>query len=99
MDLRIVAFKEALDNFVYLARIDLAEIRQMLHDERLIDGLQNGRAQKFEYTTELCWKAIKVFLKEEEGIDEASPKKIIKAWYLGGYATEDDYLLLLEAVE
>jgi len=57
MDLRIVAFKEALDSFVYLARIDLAEIRQMLPDERLVDGFQNGRAQKFEYTTELCWKA------------------------------------------
>ena len=52
MDLRITAFKEALDSFVYLARIDLAEIRQMLRDERLIDGFQNGRAQKFEYTTE-----------------------------------------------
>ena len=35
MDLRIAAFKEALDNFVYLARIDLSEIRQMLRDERL----------------------------------------------------------------
>lgn len=27
------------------------------------------------------------------------PPKIIKAYYLGGYSTEDDYLLLLEAVE
>lgn len=26
MDLRIAAFKEALDTFVYLARIDLAQI-------------------------------------------------------------------------
>ena len=99
MDLRIAAFKEALDTFVYLARIDLAEIGKMLRDERLIDGFQNGRAQKFEYTTELCWKAIKFFLKEKDGVDEASPKKIIKAYYLGGYTTEDDYLLLLEAVE
>jgi len=73
MDLRIVAFKEALDSFVYLARIDLAEIRQMLPDERLIDGFQNGRAQKFEYTTELCWKAIKVFLKDKEWHRRSSP--------------------------
>ena len=99
MDLRIAAFKEALDGFAYLARIDLAEIRQMLHDERLIDGFQNGRAQKFEYTTELCWKAIKAFLKEEDGIDEAAPKKVIKAYYVGGYVKEDDYLLLLDAIE
>lgn len=38
---------------------------------------------------------MKVFLKEHEGPDEASPKKIIKAYYLGGYVTEDDYLLYL----
>jgi nucleotidyltransferase substrate binding protein (TIGR01987 family) len=99
VDLRITAFKEALDSFAYLARIDLAEIRKMLPDERLIDGFQNGRAQKFEYTTELCWKAIKVFLKDQDGIDEAAPKKIIKAYYIEGYIAEDDYLLLLDAIE
>src|SRR5450759_3479657 len=38
-------------------------------------------------------------LKKKRGWNEASPKKIIKAYYLGGYTTEDDYLLLLEAVE
>lgn len=62
-------------------------------------GMQNDRAQKFEYTTELCWKAIKCFLKEKEGVDEASPRKIVKAYYRGGHVTEEDYLLLLETVE
>jgi nucleotidyltransferase substrate binding protein (TIGR01987 family) len=99
VDLRNSAFKEALDTFVYLARVDLAEIREMLRDDRLVDGFQNGRAQKFGYTTELCWKAIKAFLKEKDGIDEAAPKKVVKAYYVGGYITEDDYLLLLEAIE
>jgi nucleotidyltransferase substrate binding protein (TIGR01987 family) len=56
-------------------------------------------AQKFEYTFELCWKCIKDFLKRQEGIDEATPKKIIKAFYLAGYAIEDDYLALLRAVD
>jgi nucleotidyltransferase substrate binding protein (TIGR01987 family) len=99
MDARIKTFQEATDTFAFLARLDLAELKQKLGDDRLMDGMQNGRAQKFEYTTELCWKAIKFFLKENEGVDEASPKKIIKAYYLGGYIAEDDYLLLLEAVE
>lgn len=99
MDVRIKAFQEATDSFLYLARLDMAALKEKLGDERLVDGMQNGRAQKFEYTTELCWKAIKVFLKEKEGVDEAAPKKIIKAYYLGGYSTEGDYLLLLEAVE
>lgn len=99
MDVRIKTFQEATDTFAYLARLDLAELKEKLGDERLVDGMHNGRAQKFEYTTELCWKAIKFFLKENEGIDEAAPKKIIKAYYRGGYVTEDDYMLLLEAVE
>jgi hypothetical protein len=71
VDLRIAAFKEALDSFVYLAGIDLAEIRQMLHDERLVDGFQNGRAQKFEYTTELCWKANELPRSKLRGIKSA----------------------------
>ena len=99
MDARIKAFQEAMNSFAYLARLDMEELKKKLGDERLVDGMQNGRAQKFEYTTELCWKAIKQFLKDKEGVDEAAPKKIIKAYYLGGYTTEDDYLLLLEAVE
>ena len=99
MDARIKTFQEATETFAYLARLDLDEIRQLLRDERLVDGLQNGCAQKFEYATELCWKAIKIFLREQEGIDETSPKKNIKAYYLAGYITEDDYLLLLNAIE
>jgi nucleotidyltransferase substrate binding protein (TIGR01987 family) len=99
MDVRLNVFQEATKTFTYLAMLDAAELKQKLGDDRLVDGMQNGRAQKFEYTTELCWKAIKYFLKEQEGVDEAAPKKIIKAYYLGGNCTEDEYLLLLEAVE
>lgn len=99
MDVRIKTFQEATDTFTYLARLDLEALKQKLGDDRLVDGMQNGRAQKFEYTIELCWKAIKFLLKEKEGVDESSPKRIVKAYYLGGYTTEDDYLLLLEAVE
>lgn len=68
-------------------------------DPRLIDGLKNGIAQKFEYTLELCWKCIKDFLRKQEGIDEATPKKVVKAFYLAGYAKEDMYLALLQAID
>nr|VFJ62279.1 MAG: nucleotidyltransferase substrate binding protein, HI0074 family [Candidatus Kentron sp. DK] len=68
-------------------------------DPYLLDGLQNGKAQKFEYTLELCWKTMKVFLRQQEGIDEASPKKITKAFYLSGHLAEDDYLDLIRAID
>lgn len=98
MDIRHKAFSEALESFSYLTEVDMAALATQL-DKRLIDGLENGKAQKFEYTLELCWKAIKVALKEQEGIDEASPKKVIKAWYLAEHLSEDDYLSLMAAID
>ena len=98
MDVRHKAFTETLESFSYLTEVDMAALATQL-DERLIDGLDNGKAQKFEYTLELCWKAIKVALKEQEGIDEASPKKVVKAWYLAGHLSEDDYLSLIAAID
>lgn len=98
MDVRHQAFNEALDSFAYLTEVDMAALASQL-DKRLVDGLENGKAQKFEYTLELCWKAIKLSLKEQEGIDEASPKKVIKAWYLAGHLSEDDYLALMAAID
>jgi nucleotidyltransferase substrate binding protein (TIGR01987 family) len=98
MDVTLAAFTEALEGFVYLTSLDMTELANKL-DSRIIDGLENGKAQKFDYTLELCWKAIKAALKEREGIDEASPKKVIKAWYLAGNLQEDDYLSLIAAVD
>jgi nucleotidyltransferase substrate binding protein (TIGR01987 family) len=98
MDVKITAFAEALESFAELSALDMNALAKTL-DALIIDGLENGKAQKFEYTMELCWKAIKVALREREGIDEASPKKVIKAWYLTGHVSEDDYLALIQAVD
>jgi nucleotidyltransferase substrate binding protein (TIGR01987 family) len=98
MDVRLGALNEANSSLIYLVSVDMDSLSRQL-DPRLIDGIKNGVAQKFEYTFELCWKCIKDFLKKQEGIDEAAPKKIIKAFYLSGYAIEDDYLTLLKAVD
>ena len=97
MDVRNPAFAEALESFSYLCAVDMTTLATQL-DKRLIDGLENGKAQKFEYTLELCWKAIKAALKQQDGIDEASPKKVVKAWYLAGHLPEDDYLALIAAI-
>ena len=57
MDVVHKAFTEALESFSYLTEIDMATLANQL-DKRLIDGLENGKAQKFEYTLELCWKKL-----------------------------------------
>ena len=99
MDVKVRAFCDAVDGFAFLARLDMVEQARTLPDPRLVDGLQNGRAQKLEYTVELCWKALKAYLKQVEGIDESSPKKIIKASFRAELLSEDDYLLLLTALD
>lgn len=98
MDAKLVIFSEALNSLEYLTTLDMQDLAIKL-DSRLIDGLENGKAQKFEYALELCWKTIKHYLKKQEGIDELSPKKIIKAWYLTGHLLEDDYLTLIAAID
>lgn len=65
-------------------------------DANLMDTLEHGMAQKFEYTLEQCWKAAKVYLKEMGGLDEASPKKTIEAFYQKGHLSEEDYGALMQ---
>lgn len=98
MDLRVQAFADALEGLSVLVNEDLQALSVRL-GPHLIDGLENGMAQKFEYTLELCWKSIKRALQEQEGIDEASPKKVVKAWYMAGHLSEDDYLALHAAID
>jgi nucleotidyltransferase substrate binding protein (TIGR01987 family) len=96
MEERLNQFKTALESFEYLVNIDLKAMEAVL-DEKLIDGIENGMAQKFEICTELCWKCMRRFLKQE-GFDPKTPKQAIKEFYLAGRLSEDDYLLLIKGI-
>jgi len=98
VEVKLKEFKKAIDGFSYLANYDMASLKELL-DSRLIDGLVNGMVQKFEYSTELCWKLIKKFLKQEDGIDAKTPKQSVKEFYLAGYIVEDDYLALIDMID
>ncbi len=98
MEIKLDQFIKTLEDFEYLVTVQLDALAGVF-DERLIDGLENGKAQKFKICMELCWKAIKVFLKEIEGIDAKSPKQSIKEFYLSGYLLEDDYLSMITAID
>lgn len=96
MEVKLKEFKEALENFSYLVNLDL---RSLNLDKRLIDAIENGMIQKFEYSIEICWKLIKKFLKQEDGIDAKTPKQSIKEFYLAGYIDEDNYLKLVDMID
>lgn len=96
MEVKLKEFKEALENFSYLVNLDLKSLNL---DKRLIDAIENGMIQKFEYSIEICWKLIKKFLKQEDGIDAKTPKQSIKEFYLAGYIEEDNYLKLVDMID
>ncbi len=99
-ELKCLSFAQSAKQFAELSKLDLQETTKGLANAPLIlDGLQNGLAQKFELTTELCWKAIKSVLLNQDGIDEASPKKVIKAFFLAEYVSQAQYLDLIAAVD
>lgn len=96
---KLQAFAETFASLAALLAQDRAQLAARLADAVLLDAVENGIAQKFEYTVELCWKALEEALREEEGMEAASPKKVIKSWYLAGRLSEDDSLTLLEAID
>ena len=40
--------------------------------------------QRFEFTFELCWRALRIYLAETEGIEVSSPKGTLKAAFRQG---------------
>ncbi len=97
MERKLSSFQDALDSFRYLVEVDMQGLKSIL-DDRLVDGLENGKVQKFEICTELCWKAIKKFLLLNEGVDAKTPKQSIKEFFLAGHVSEAIYGLLLDAI-
>lgn len=55
--------------------------------------------QRFEFTFELGWKALRIYLEEQEGIDVSSPKGTLKAAFRQGLieaGSETEFLKMLE---
>lgn len=85
-------------------RLDLAIQRYEKAAARLDEGVSEARTeldrdgviQRFEFTFELLWKCLKIYL-EDKGFDYRSPKDCLKgAFRLGLLADEEDFLDMLE---
>jgi nucleotidyltransferase substrate binding protein (TIGR01987 family) len=87
---------KAVESLSYLVNFDLKSLDL---DERLIDAIEKGMIQKFKYSINFCWKLIKKFLKQEDGIDAKTPKQSIKEFYLAGHIDEDQYETLVDMID
>ena len=60
---------------------------------------RDSAIQRFEFTVEIFWKAVKAFLKEMEGIDCRTPKYCVREFFSAGYLDEESTLSLLKMID
>jgi len=83
----------ALSNFR-----DALTLEPALFPELVADNIKSGQIQKFEFTVELLWKTVQVFLLEVDGIDVVTPKSVAKEFVEAGYCEYEMYELFIQAI-
>jgi nucleotidyltransferase substrate binding protein (TIGR01987 family) len=59
---------------------------------------RDSAIQRFEFTAEIMWKALKDYLKEVNGIECRSPKGCIREFFSTGNLTPEETTKLLETI-
>jgi len=60
---------------------------------------KDASLQRFEYTFEAVWKTAKLFLFEIEGLDEGSPKSVIRACHRIGILSKEETIRALQMAD
>ena len=77
----------------------LKTLQELIGQENIPIIHRDAAIQRFEYTFEATWKAAKIYLTRIEGIEAASPKKVIRSCFQVGILTEKQTQLGLEMVD
>src|SRR6266568_9694166 len=77
---------------------DSLTLEPALFPDLVADNIKSGQIQKFEFTVELLWKTVQVFLFEIDGVDVVTPKSVAKEFVEAGYCDYDDYELFIRAI-
>ncbi len=85
---------KAVKNFEDSMNIDIN-----IFPDVIKDSVESGQIQKFEFSCELLWKTIKVFLYEVEGVDVKTPKGAIKEFFNSGHIGYKEYELLMQMID
>ncbi len=91
---KLSSYKDALENFDNSMKIDLSGF-----DEYVRDLLMSGQIQKFEFSIDLLWKLLRLYLLEFHGIVKNSPKLAIKEFLNIRDIDEENYLILFKMIE
>lgn len=74
----------------------LKRLHEAVARENLTDMERDGLIQRFEFSFEILWKCAKDYLRDYEGIDAASPKKVIRSSLSVGLLTPEETKLALD---
>jgi nucleotidyltransferase substrate binding protein (TIGR01987 family) len=77
---------------------DALTLESDLFPALVADTIESGQIQKFEFTVELLWKTVQVFLLEMDGIDVVTPKSVAKEFVEAGYCDYEIYELFIRAI-
>ena len=77
---------------------DALTLEPSLFPELVADNIKSGQIQKFEFTVELLWKTVQVFLFEVDGIDVVTPKSVAKQFVEAGYCDYETYERFIRAI-
>lgn len=77
---------------------DALTLEPALFPELVADSIKSGQIQKFEFTVELLWKTVQVFLFEVDGIDVVTPKSVAKEFVEAGYCDYETYERFIRAI-
>jgi nucleotidyltransferase substrate binding protein (TIGR01987 family) len=91
--LKLNDLESALSNFR-----DALTLEPTLFPELVAENIKSGQIQKFEFTVELLWKTVQVFLFEMDGIDVVTPKSVAKEFVEAGYCDYESYELFIRAI-
>ncbi len=78
LEARLTQFESALDRF-----------RTVLKEPKT-DIVRDSAIKRFEFTFDLCWKLLKVYLNEKKGMVCASPKECFREAYRQGIIDYDE---------
>ncbi len=86
-------YRKSLENYENAAK----QLAKALNEPKS-EFIRDASIQRFEFTYELLWKTIKVFLEEIHGVRTVSPRQVFKeAFALELIDNEDVFLEMIEA--
>jgi nucleotidyltransferase substrate binding protein (TIGR01987 family) len=86
LEQKMAAFEQALGTLDEILSLDPTVV------------VRDASIQRFEYTFEAAWKALKLYLYDQEGVDVASPKSCIREAFKVGLLDQEECASFLTMV-